>query len=238
MWSASSARPSASARASARRRRPDSSKTPPLRTAPMTEIRWLLRSWTKTVTWGSCMNRCPSRSRRSASSSAGVFPVTGICPIRGKTTIPGRETRTFRFDSSGTSNTTTSIRSPGPSGRSAGVPVVEARWNSWVFSAAVVPRGSWPAAPGTGIVPAPLGNWLGVLESAEGTGTTGACGVCAQADAKRAAPTSIERRYATLSPFSGVVHSVPLHRRRPVKRHPSVTARTSSNRRARHGSAA
>ncbi len=149
MWSASSARPSAIASASARRRRPDSSNTPPLRTAPMTETRWLRRSWTKTVTWGSCMYERESRWRRSVSSSPGLFPDTGTLPSRGRTTVPGRETRTLMLDSSGTSNTTISIRSPGPRGRSAGAPAVADRRSSRLFRAAL-PALCWLGTPGAG----------------------------------------------------------------------------------------
>ena len=116
--SASSVKPSARASASARRSGRLRLNTPPFRTAPMTEIRWLLCSCRNTDTWGSCMNFRWSRERISSSSSAVVRPVAWICPMRGSEMMPRPGTRSRIFDSSSTSKTEISSRSPVPTGRS------------------------------------------------------------------------------------------------------------------------
>src|SRR5207244_7351585 len=45
-------------------------------------------------------------------------PAAGMAPINGSVTLPPTGTRSLRLESSGTSKTDISMRSPGPSGRS------------------------------------------------------------------------------------------------------------------------
>ncbi len=127
------------------------------------------------------MNRRSSRSRMSSSSWAVVRPAASIWPRRGRETQPRNGTRRRILESSSTSKTEISIRSPGPIGRSSS----GGGGGSWLSSALmwVVVGPSWapPAAASPGIgggAAGELGTTAGAATeglpgTAEGTATEG-----------------------------------------------------------------
>src|SRR6266480_2252821 len=195
------------ARASARRKRPVSVNTPPLFTAPITETRWLLCSWTKTETCGSCMYFSCRRARIAVCSSTAPSPAAGNVPIRGSVMLPLFEMRSLRPESSWTSKTETSMRSPGPSGRSLSS-CAEAVWlRSLRFKSLALIAGT--AAGGAGKL---LLELLDVAEASAGV----AAGVL---PAGRAVCRWIPAQEDSASPAA----ITPSARKRPLNNNPSTT---------------